>query len=67
MSNMSYCRWQNTSSDLKACLNDMEEFCYGGGTIEEYADNLSEEEKKAFFTLLKQAGELVARYEEENS
>ncbi len=27
MASMSYCRFENTSEDFKACLNDLEEAC----------------------------------------
>lgn len=30
MSNMSYCRWQNTSIDLRDCAEDLEERLHGG-------------------------------------
>lgn len=31
MPNMSYCRWQNTASDLRDCLNVLEEGIPGNG------------------------------------
>ena len=43
MSNMSYCRFQNTLSDLKDCFNSMSDF----STKEEWLKSLSNEEKRA--------------------
>jgi len=45
MSNMSYCRFQNTSSDLRDCEDALSEISS--------LDELSAEEKRAAQTLLK--------------
>ena len=47
MSNMSYCRFQNTNGDLKACVNAIDDII---GDIDAYGDSeklLSAEEERA--------------------
>ena len=55
MSNMSYCRFQNTLADLRDCDDYMEE------TVD-----LSEEEKKARERLIKLCAKIAANYAEED-
>ena len=38
MSNMSYCRWHNTSRDMSDCVNSIEDMEYGENTFEDMAD-----------------------------
>ena len=38
MSNMSYCRWSNTSKDMRDCVDSIEDMEYGENTFEEMAD-----------------------------
>ena len=38
MSNMSYCRWHNTSRDMSDCVNSIEDMEYGENTFDEMAD-----------------------------
>lgn len=63
MSNMSYCRWENTSNAMKDCVNDLvEDLSCGDGTIAEmaaYFADLSIDEKRGFLDLLADARELV--------
>jgi|WetSurMetagenome_2_1015567.scaffolds.fasta_scaffold07749_12 hypothetical protein len=56
MSNMSYCRFQNTSSDLRDCLDVMR------GEDYEYYPNkkkLSSEERDAMYDIIEMAREIV--------
>jgi hypothetical protein len=76
MSNMSYCRYQNTVSDLDDCFRDMRERWDEGGSIdagidkqigfsEEYRSELSLEEKHAQKELIELCKEIVELSEEE--
>lgn len=38
MSNMSYCRWANTSQDMRDCVDSIEDMEYGENTFEDMAD-----------------------------
>ena len=38
MSNMSYCRWHNTSRDMSDCVDSIEDMEYGETTFEDMAD-----------------------------
>ena len=38
MSNMSYCRWSNTSKDMRDCVDSIEDMEYGETTFEDMAD-----------------------------
>ena len=51
MSNMSYCRFQNTCSDLDDCYDNME-----------YPDNLSSAEQAARLRIIKLAEEIIRNY-----
>ncbi len=56
MSNMSYCRWENTSRDLADCVGTFEEW-----TDEGEPERLSSEfEIDGFKRCIKQARELIA-------
>ena len=57
MSNMSYCRWQNTASDLRDCALDLEERMQGG-TEEDAPRPLSWEEARARERLMRTAAEM---------
>ena len=58
MSNMSYCRFRNTLSDLRDCSQALSE-------MGDYEKELSEEEAKAAKWLLKLCGELAADFGED--
>lgn len=65
MSNMSYCRFQNTLLDLQDCdqeLGDMGDHLDGHN---EYDEPLSEEELFAAKRLLKLCKKLAERYDDE--
>ena len=48
MGNMSYCRFENTLSDLEDCFNSMSDY----SSKEEWLDSLSDEERRAAKKLL---------------
>lgn len=52
MSNMHYCRFENTLSDLRDCYEDMEE-----------SDSMSTEEKRARKRLIKLCRDIANDYE----
>jgi hypothetical protein len=77
MSNMSYCRYQNTVSDLNDCFRDMRERWDEGGSIDadidtftstgiDYVSKLSEEERSSQKELIALCREIVELAEEEN-
>ncbi len=53
MSNMSYCRWQNTVSDLQDCAENI------------YDTDLSDKERRARIRLLKLAWDMVSDFVED--
>lgn len=57
MSNMSYCRFENTSDDLLDCVNVMQEAC----TLEEM--DLSEEETRSMNRMRKLCERFLEEYE----
>jgi hypothetical protein len=54
MANMSYCRFDNTVSDLMDCYNNLDQFDSG---------ELSKREAKAAYRLIKLAMEIAANYD----
>lgn len=64
MSNMSYCRWQNTAEDLEDAVYDFENFLKerkGETSIEDYRESLSDFEKSSFDKILILARRLSKR------
>ncbi len=57
MANMSYCRFQNTASDLLDCVNTMQD----EETLQDL--DLSEEELRAMARMVKLCGRFVEEYE----
>lgn len=55
MSNMSYCRFENTSADLKDCYDNMD------------AEGMSYAERLARWRLIRTCMKIVADYEDEGS
>lgn len=53
MSNMSYCKFENTAKDLKDCLEDLEILCCEEDIIEFINGLSSIHEKKGFLSLIK--------------
>ncbi len=64
MSNMSYCRFENTAADLRECLEAIEGFDVEGAGDEEtgitaFVRQLSEDEQQGFRALLARAKTLI--------
>lgn len=57
MSNMSYCRFENTSSDLQDCLDAMEEPDFDTSEFSTY-------EQDAYDSMFEQCQEFIKRYTE---
>jgi hypothetical protein len=49
MSNMSYCRFENTSGDLKDCIYAVEEAMEKGTNLARFLDKLSSKEERQAF------------------
>ena len=62
MSNMSYCRFENTSNDLQDCLEAMQELIDNFG-VDEYGDTLSKTELNAMHNMMPMAEEFIELYE----
>ena len=62
MANMSYCRFENTSSDLEDCLEALREY----GSIEDYINDKdpSSEEVRSIYKLIELAQELVDEFDD---
>ena len=56
MSNMSYCRFENTASDLQDCLDAVEELINYNGK-NSYGVVLNESEKEAFDEMIELTGQ----------
>ena len=65
MSNMSYCKFQNTLSDLRDCVYDMQERANNDG-LDEHGDALSDYEKSALRSLYRLASEMVHNFNEDD-
>lgn len=57
MSNMSYCRFQNTSLDLQDCIDAI-----NGGEI----NDLSRDEQQAFIDLIMKCKEVAENFEDQD-
>lgn len=55
MANMSYCRWENTASDLRDCVDALSEV----ENIAEWYAGLSEYEQRGFRHIMQQAQFIV--------
>lgn len=60
MSNMSYCRFENTSGDFADCVGAVEEALEEGMTMEEFRKSLSSYEQAAFSRMI----QLCERFQE---
>ena len=65
MSNMSYCRFQNTLSDLRDCVYDMQERANNDG-LDEHNEALSDYEKSALRSMYSLASEMVKNFSDED-
>lgn len=54
MSNMSYCRFQNTTQDLQDCIDAVEQLINTNG-FDEDGDTLSRNEENAMLEMIEQA------------
>ena len=52
MANMSYCRFHNTADALVDCLGAMEDAIEEGQNLEQFLENLSSDERRAFHKLI---------------
>jgi len=71
MANMSYCRFENTASDLRDCLNELAEAVDEGMSLKQFHASLSEDERRALRQMIRlcadftEAVEQLESYEEE--
>ena len=65
MSNMSYCRFQNTLRDMCDCVYDMQERANNDG-LDEHGEALSDYEKSALRSMYNLASEMVKNFNEDN-
>jgi len=61
MSNMSYCRFQNTVQDLRDCKEALEELEELGG-VDEYGEKLSQAEERAKKNLIELCEEITEAF-----
>lgn len=59
MGSMSYCLFENTSSELERCVEKMEE----AGSLAELTSEMSEYEERAFYAMFRIARSFLAEYE----
>ena len=59
---MSYCRFQNTSGDLRDCLEAMQELINNNG-VDEHGERLSQKELSAMHNMRPIAEEFLELYE----
>ena len=52
MANMSYCRFENTATDLQDCIYALEEALENGKTMEEFVKTLSSSYEQSAFRRL---------------
>lgn len=64
MANMSYCRFENTATDLKDCINAVQDAIENGETFAEFFKGLGTYEQTAFRHLLQYANEFQEAVEE---
>lgn len=57
MSNMSYCRWENTASDMRDCVNAQAE------GFNPNADDVSSHEKEGYYDCLRMAARMLQQAE----
>ncbi len=53
MANMSYCRFHNTAHALVDCVGAMEDALEEGMNLEQFMEDLSSDERRAFSNLLR--------------
>lgn len=65
MVNMSYCRFENTSYDIRDCLGAMQEALEDGKTLQEFYNRLSDYEKHGFKSILSSIQDILDIVENE--
>jgi hypothetical protein len=64
MSNMSYCRFENTNNDLRDCINALQEAIDESVDIAEFEKSLSSDyERRGFQSLVESCREFLEAYE----
>ena len=65
MTNMSYCRFENTASDLQDCFYAIEEAIENGKNLEQFLNTLSSSfEQSAFHNLIRLCDKIQGAVEE---
>lgn len=64
MANMSYCRFHNTSYALDDCLGAIEDAIENGSTMEQFLEDLSSDERRAFSRLIQLCDKIQGAAEE---
>jgi hypothetical protein len=63
MSNMSYCRFENTARDLSDCFNEVEKAISKDASFHEFVNMLSEYERDAFRQMIDTCKDFVETVE----
>lgn len=64
MSNMSYCKFQNTLTDFNDCLNTVRDAVYDDVSFEDFCEELGSDEMKALDQLYVRAKRFVEMVDE---
>lgn len=70
MANMSYCRFENTSNDLRDCIDAMQEAFDDNISLEQFKEDIGKYERYAFQQMLEYCENFIkihSDWEEENS
>lgn len=62
MSNMSYCRWENTSRDFEECVDALEEGIEKHGSLENFLQTLSSDDERRAFKRMIQLAAIFIRH-----
>jgi hypothetical protein len=62
---MSYCRFQNTSGDMRDCFNAINEAIEEGKTLKEFVKSLSSDEQYAYKHFVDQCRSVIELIETE--
>lgn len=64
MANMSYCRFENTVSDMYDCQQAIEDAVIEGKTPSEFMEDMSDYERSAFESMLSSCKDMIAVLED---
>ena len=65
MANMSYCRFENTASDLRDCLNELAEAVDEGMSLKQFTDSLSSDyERSALRQMIRMCADFTEAVEQ---